>query len=155
MTAEHLRQSDIVLSRCGRPVSRDPRLQIVPIPKKFKCWAVFAAAPASIVNTVPTAITGDTTFMLRAISSYVTVPVGLSLQIQFPDGKYLFHSLADIRSIAGWGSWRFPLTHERACPPGSKVIVTFADTAFGTAQAFPCFLKAPITTMSSTMCGGR
>ena len=141
MTAEHLRQSDIVLSRCGRPVSRDPRLSVVAIPKKFKCWAVFAATPASIVNTVPTAITGDTTFMLRAISSYVTVPVGLSLQIQFPDGRFLFHTLADIRSIAGWGSWRFPLTHERACPPGSKVVVTFTDTAYGTAQGFPVLLE--------------
>ena len=141
MTSEHLRQSDIVLSRCGRPVSRDPRLNIVAIPKKFKCWAVFAANPTSIVNTVATVITGDATFMLRAISSYVTIPVGLNLQVQFPDGRFLFHTLADIRSIAGWGSWRFPLTHERPCPPGSKVTVTFADTAFGTAQAFPLLLE--------------
>ena len=141
MTAELLRQSDIVLSKCGRPMSRDPRLRIVAVPKKFKCWAVFAANPTSIVNTVPTVITGDTTFMLRAISSCVTLPVGLNIQVQFPEGRFLFHTLADIRSITGWGSWRFPLTHERSCPPGSKVIVTFADTAFGTAQAFPVLLE--------------
>jgi hypothetical protein len=79
--------------------------------------------------------------MLRAISSYVTVPVGISLQFEFPDGKRLFHDVSDIRAIAGFGSWRFPLTKERACPPGTKITATFQDTTPATAQAVPLLLE--------------
>ena len=91
--------------------------------------------------TVPTTISGDTTWMLRAISSYVTVPVGIGLQFQFPDGRFLFHDVSDIRAIAGVGSWRFPVTHERPCPPGTKIVATFQDTTPATAQAVPLLLE--------------
>jgi len=141
MTPDLLRQADIVLSRCGRPVPKDPGLRVVAIAKAFKCWAVFAAAPSSLLSTVQVTITGDTTWMLRSISSYITVPVGLVMQIQFPDGRFLFHNLADIRAIGGFGSWRYPLTFARACPPGTKIQVTFGDSAAGTAQAVPLLLE--------------
>ncbi len=141
MTSEHLRQHDIVLSRCGRPLPPFPGVRVVPIAKSFKLWATFATPPATNIATVPTTITGDTTWMLRAISSYVTVPVGISLQFQFPDGKFLFHDVSDIRAIAGYGSWKFPLTKERACPPGTKIIATFQDTTPATGQAVPLLLE--------------
>jgi len=141
MTPELLRQADIVLSRCGRPVPQDPGLRVVAIPKAFKAWAVFAAAPSSLLSTVQVTVTGDTTWMLRAISSYITVPVGLVMQVQFPDGKFLFHNLADIRSIGGFGSWRYPFTQPKACPPGTKIQINFGDSAAGTAQAVPLLLE--------------
>lgn len=141
MTGEFLRQADIALSKCGRPLPPFPGVRVVPISKSFKAWAVFAAPPNTLVSTVPTTISGDTTWMLRAISSYVTVPVGISLQFQFPDGKFLFHDVSDIRAVAGFGSWRFPLTKERACPPGTKIIATFNDTTPATAQAIPLLLE--------------
>lgn len=141
MTAEMLRQHDVVLSRCGRPLPPFPGVRVVPIPRSFKCWATFATPPVTNIATVPTTISGDTTWMLRAISSYVTVPVGISLQFQFPDGRFLFHDVSDIRAIAGFGSWRFPLTKERACPPGTKIIATFQDTTPATAQAVPLLLE--------------
>ncbi len=140
MTSELLRQADIVLSRCGRPLS-PPGTRIVAIPKRFKCWAVFAATPTSLVSTVPASITGDTTWMFRAVSSLVNNPVGLAIQIQAPDGRFLFHDLADVRSVAGYGSQRWPLTHPRACPPGSKVVVTFQDTTPAVGQAIPLLLE--------------
>jgi hypothetical protein len=141
MTEEHLRQAVAVLSKCGFPQNRALGLTTVPIPKKFKCWAVFSSSPSSDVNTVQTTIEGETTWAFRAISSYVTVPVGLKIQIQFPDGRFLFHDLSDIRSIAGFGSWRYPLTQERLCPPGTRIIATFFDTSVGTAQAIPLLLE--------------
>lgn len=141
MTPELLRQADIVLSRCGRPIAKDPGLRVVAIPKAFKAWAVFAAAPSSLLSTVQVTVTGDTTWMLRAISSYITVPVGLVMQVQFPDGKFLFHNLADIRSIGGFGSWRYPFTQPKACPPGTKITISFGDSAAGTAQAVPLLLE--------------
>jgi len=141
MTGDFLRQHDIALSRCGRPLPPVPGVRVVPIAKAFKCWATFNSPPATLVSTVPTTIAGDTTWMLRAISSYATVPVGLSLQFQFPDGRFLFHDVSDIRAIAGTGSWRFPLTKERACPPGTKIIATFNDTTPATAQAIPLLLE--------------
>jgi hypothetical protein len=141
MTGEFLRQVDVALSKCGRPLPPFPGVRVVPISRSFKAWAVFNAPPATLVSTVPTTISGDTTWMLRAISSYVTVPVGLGLQFQFPDGKFLFHDVSDIRCIAGFGSWRYPLTKERACPPGTKIIATFNTTTPATAQAIPLLLE--------------
>jgi hypothetical protein len=141
MTGEMLRQCDHVLSRCGRPLPPFPGARVVAIAKGFKAWAVFAATPNSLVATVPTNITGDATWMFRAISSYATAVVGLSLQIQFPDGRFLFQGPSDIRAIAGFGSQRFVLTHERACPPGTKVIATFTDTIPAAGQAVPLILE--------------
>jgi hypothetical protein len=141
MTGESLRQHDIALSKCGRPLPPFPGVRVVPISKSWKAWATFNAPPATLVSTVPTTISGDTTWMLRAISSYVTVPVGISLQFQFPDGKFLFHDVSDIRAIGGFGSWRYPLTKERACPPGTKIIATFNDTTPATPQAVPLLLE--------------
>ena len=136
-----LHQMDRVLSRCGRPLPPFPGVRVVPIPKSFKAWAVFATPPGTAVATVPTTITGDTTWMFRAISSYATANVGLSLQIQFPDGRFLFQGPSDIRVIAGFGSQRFVLTHERPCPPGTKVVATFTDTIPAAAQAVPLLLE--------------
>jgi hypothetical protein len=79
--------------------------------------------------------------MLRAISSYITFPVGIDLQFQFPDGRFLLHSLADIRALAGFGSYRFPLTHEKQCPPGTKITATFSDSTPAQAQAVPLLLE--------------
>jgi hypothetical protein len=79
--------------------------------------------------------------MLRAISSYVTAPVGISLNFQFPDGKFLLHDISDIRAIAGYGSWKYPLTKERACPPGTKIVATAYDSTPATAQAVPLLLE--------------
>lgn len=141
MTGELLRQSDIVLSRCGRPVSKHPGLRVVAIPKAFKSWATFAAAPASTISTIQVTITGDTTWMLRSISSYAPIPMALRVQIQFPDGRNLFHDLADIISISGYGSWRYPLSQERACPPGTKIQVTYSDLTPGAPQAVPLLLE--------------
>ena len=141
MTREMLRQSDSVLSKCGRPLPPAPGARVVPIAKSFKCWAVFAAPPFTNVATIPTQITGDVTWMFRALSSYVTIPVGLSLQFQFPDGRFLFHGPSDIRCVAGFGSQRFVLTKERACPPGTKIVATFNDTTPLVAQAVPLLLE--------------
>ena len=145
MQIELLVQADYALSKCGRPVA-PPGLSVVPIFKAFRVWAVFAVPGPSTV-AVPTTITGDTDWSLRSISSAVpvtqwwTVGVGLSVQFQFPDGRTLVNRWADIGAIQGTGSFRFALTKEIICPPGTKITAFFENTTPATAQAIPLLLE--------------
>jgi hypothetical protein len=116
--SELLRQADWVLSKCGRPMA--PRgANVVYIPKGF----IVQAQVASLQNTLLTKeISGDTTWVLRSISTQSTATA--YFQIQLPNGKYLTNSPQEIPPFTGFGSGRYLLTRELECPPGSKVQVT-------------------------------
>ena len=135
-----IRQSDWVLSKCGRMVP--PVGSVVYIPKSFLVQAVLTRDAA---QTYYKTITGDTTWCFRSIQFALSgTPPLVSAQILTPTGKYLFNGLLDLTQPAGFGSLRYLLTREIECPPGSKVQLTLDDTYLGSAVVQPV----------SMLCGG-
>jgi hypothetical protein len=45
-----------------------------------------------------------------------------------PSGRFLLSNLADVLTMAGYGSWRFHFSEALECPPGTKITVTLLDT---------------------------
>lgn len=126
-------EADLVLSRCGRFLP--PVGSIVYIPTSFEVQAVL---PTASNQTFYTEITGDTTFVLRAISfAQSQSNPKCSAQILKPDGHFLFSGLLDLIMVAGYGSGRFLLTKEIEIPPGSKIQLTLDDNFLAAADVQP------------------
>ena len=124
---QFLRQADMVLSKCGRPVA-PAGMSAVCFYRGIPVQAVFPIAPAALSQTITKEISGDTTFLLRAISMTSAALTALRIQIQLPNGRFLISNLADVLTLAGYGSWRFHLSEALECPPGTKITVTLLDT---------------------------
>ena len=95
--------------------------------RKIPIQIVFTAAPGSTSQTITKEISGETTFLLRSISATSSAATALLIQIQLPDGRFLLSNLADVLTFAGYGSWRWLLSEELECPPGTKITVTLVD----------------------------
>ncbi len=128
-------QAHKVLSGCGF-VHEDRGGLYVPIEKKFLLPMVLAANQ-SLVFTKE--ITGQTVWALRAISSDngMASVTGVRLQIQLPNGRFLFGGNGiDVGQFAWVGSYRYLLMEEFDCEPGSKISVSLNDeNAGGLAQS--------------------
>jgi hypothetical protein len=124
---ELLTQMDKVLSKCGRPVLPGG-ITCVTLEKKILMPMVLS--PNTSV-TFSKEIPGDTIWCLRAISSDqgMNSQVGIRVQIQFPNGRFLFGGNGqDIGQFAWVGSYRFPIDPEMDFEPGGKFKVTLTDT---------------------------
>ena len=81
MDVQFLRQADMVLSKCGRPVA-PAGMSAVCFYRGIPVQAVFPIAPAALSQTITKEISGDTTFLLRAISMTSAALTALRIQIQ-------------------------------------------------------------------------
>ena len=133
MDVQLLKQADVVLSKCGRPIAPEG-MSAVCFPRGIPIQVVFPVGPATPGQVVTKEISGDTTFLLRAISSTSSAATALSLQIQLPDGHFLFSNLVAVLTFSGYGSWRYLFSEPVECPPGSKITVTFLDQNIAAAQ---------------------
>jgi hypothetical protein len=122
MDPKLLTQADIILSKCGRPTAPSGT-SVVMIPHGI---AINAIIPALATQTFVKEISGNAPWIMRAISS--TTSANFSIQIQMPHGKFLFPNLTLDSTWAGYGSYRYLLTEELECPPGSKIQVTLDTT---------------------------
>src|SRR5437764_235111 len=122
-----LRQSDFVLSKCGRVLP--PAGSVVYIPKSFM---VQAALPTASNQTFYKPITGETTWEWRSISAALSQsPPRISAQVLTPSGHFLFNDILDVTQVAGYGSTRCLLSRPIACPPGSRIQLTLDDILLG------------------------
>jgi hypothetical protein len=121
MNDQCLRQADIILSKCGRPMA-PPGRAVVPLTFGILIQGQCANnATTTLTQEVP----GSMPFLLRAIQS--TFPGSLYFNIQLPNGHYLLNNECDVSQLAGIGSYRY-LEKELECPPGSRIVVTL-DTS--------------------------
>ncbi len=135
-----IRQSDFVLSKCGRYVP--PVGSVVYVPKGFLVQAVL---PINSGQTFYKTITGDTTWCFRSIQFALSgIPPLVHAQIMKPGGKFIFNGLLDLTQVAGYGSLRYLITNEIECPPGSKIQLTLDDTYLVPSDVQPV----------SLLCGG-
>lgn len=136
---ELLQQANIILSKCGRPSLVGAAA--VPL---FRGLLMPMVLQPGNTTTFIKEITGETTWALRSISSSIgsnNAATGVRLQIQLPNGRYLFGGKngIDVGQFAWIGSWRHLQDPELDCEPGSKIRVTLSDT--GTlAAAYPVTL---------------
>lgn len=130
MKLEYLKQAEAVLNKCGRPVMPGG-VSALPIPRGFVMSMVLAPGGAI---TFTKEITGHDPWVLRAISSDKASAslVGLRVQIQLPNGRFLFGGNGvDIGQFCWVGSWRWLQDPELRCEPGGKLKVTLTDTTSG------------------------
>lgn len=125
---ELLKQADVVLSKCGRPIVQGA--SAVPFYKAFLMPMVLS--PGKSVTFIKE-VTGETSWSLRAISSSLgsaAALTGVRLQIQLPSGRYLFGGKTgiDAGQFAWIGSYRYLLDPDELCEPGTKIRVTLSDT---------------------------
>jgi hypothetical protein len=140
MDPQLLQSANLVLSKCGRP-QMPPGISCVPLKKSYLMQFAFAAgATAQSAQTLQKEITAPPkglvipeAWALRSIQS--TQPASLLLQVQLPDGRFLFSNPINVANIAGFGSNRFTFTHEKVVPIGSKLQITVQDTNLGAAQS--------------------
>lgn len=137
-----LRQGDLILSKCGRPVLPDGAT-CVPWPKKYYYQKYFVN-PATVPPYPPDTneaieISADTRFMLKSMQGMVyggvTSPAAsltnwgnIYLQLQLPGGRMLQNLLTDATPYAGFGSARMVWNNPIPCPAGSKLFVTIDDS---------------------------
>jgi hypothetical protein len=133
MDLELLQQADFCLSKCGKPVA-PPGLSVLYIPRGVP---IQIQAAATAQQTIAREVTGETDWELRAISMSISSTVSLYLQIQLPDGTFLFNQLLDISQVAGFGSARYVFSKPHLCPPGTRFIVTFDTTITSAATTQP------------------
>lgn len=135
MKLELLRQADAILSKCGRP-TLPGGVTCVPIVKDIVVPMILEAGQTTVfMREIP----GDTAWQLRAISSDQGMDSleGIRLQIQFPNGRYLFGGNGiDIGQFAWVGSYRFLMDPSMDFQPGGKLKVTLTDTGGGGPHAF-------------------
>ena len=129
MKLELLRQMDAVLSKCGRPtlpggVTCDPIVKDIPVPMILE-----SGQTTVFMREIP----GDTTWRLMAIQSDGGINASnIRVQIQYPNGRYLFGGNGqDISQFASVGSYRFLVTPPMDFQPGDKLKVTLTDTTPG------------------------
>lgn len=136
MNLELLKQADFCLSKCARPVP-PPGLSALYL---YRGIPIQIQAAATSQQSISREVTGETDFELRAISASTTSTVSLYLQIQLPDGRFLFSNLLDISQIAGYGSARYLFTKPLVCPPGTRFVLTFDTTLPSAASIQPVML---------------
>jgi hypothetical protein len=130
-----LTQANAILSKCGRKQYFQGQ-SAVPIKRDFLIQTAFSVAPVTPTNTIVKEITGDAPWVLRAISSTSQVTTALNLQIKLPNGKFLLSNLQDVLQFAGYGSYKYLVTKEVLCQPGSQIQLTIQDTNLALAQSF-------------------
>ena len=117
-----IREADWVLSKCGKPTA--PKgMSAVYIPRSFLLQTL---TQSSGQVRVEKQISGDTTWVLRAISF---VGAAAYWQVLLPNGELLINSLEAAAEAQGFGSGRYLFTRELQCSPGSKIQVTFSNTS--------------------------
>lgn len=126
-----LTQADLCLSKCGKPTV-PPGLSVVYLPRGIEIQTSQSTAGQSVITKE---VKGDTVWELRAIQALLTSTQALYIQVQLPDGKFLFNTLLDITQVGGYGSNRFLFTKPLACPPGTRISVTFNTTLPAAASA--------------------
>jgi hypothetical protein len=127
MKPEHLRQADVILSKCGRPLLQGG-ISVLPLYRAFVMPMVLDPGAS---YTFVKEITTDTPWVLSAISSDQASSslVGIRCQIQLPNGRFLFGGNGvDIGQFCWIGSYRWLQDPELRCEPGSKIQVTLSDT---------------------------
>jgi hypothetical protein len=127
MKLELLKQANMILSKCGRPMLPGG-VSCVPIVKHL---LVPMLLQPGAVTTFQREVPGDTVWCLRAIASDQSMNSlkEFRLQIQLPNGRYLFGGNGiDIGQFAWVGSYRWLQDPEIDCEPGSKIQVTLTDT---------------------------
>ena len=129
-----LTQANAILSKCGRR-QYTPGQTAVLIPRGFLIQAAFVAG-GQATQTITKEITGDTSWLLRAISATSSNTTALALQIKEPNGKFLISNLQDVLQFAGYGSYRYLMAKELECPPGSQLQLTLQSTNTSIAQSF-------------------
>jgi hypothetical protein len=131
-----IREADTILSACGRPVP--PSGSVVYI---YKGFLVQAVQDVTSDATYYKEVTGDTTWCWRSITGALSAtPPAISAMVTTPDGKTLFNSLLDLTVIAGYGSYRYLLSDEIDCPPGSKIQMTLDSNILGASAVQPVSL---------------
>jgi hypothetical protein len=139
MTIELLQDANEVLNDCGRP--QLPRgVVCVPLPKSYLMQFAFPALASMASQTITREITPPSNakvipnaWSLRSIQA--SQPVSCLLQVQLPDGRFLFNNPITIGEITGSGSYRFPFTDEDDYPLGTKLQVTLNNTNLPLGQA--------------------
>jgi hypothetical protein len=134
---ELLKQADVILSKCGRP-TLPGGVTCVPLVKNIVVPMVLEPGQTTVfMKEIP----GDTLWCLEAISSDQgsNSIKNIRLQVQFPDGHFLFGGNGqDIGQFAWVGSYRFLMAPDLDYEPGGKLKVTLTDTTpggFGASQA--------------------
>ena len=134
MKLELLRQMDAVLSKCGRP-TLPGGVSCVPLTKDIMVPMILESGQTTVF---PQEIPGDTVWQLRAIQSDqgMNSIKNIRVQIQFPNGRYLFGGNGqDIGQFAWIGSYRFLMDPSMDFQAGGKLKVTLTDTTPGGAAA--------------------
>jgi len=109
-------EADWVLSKCGRPTP--PRgMSSVYIPHSFLLQTLDLTSGQT---TIEKTVTGDTTWMLRAISANGDMPYW---QVILPNGQPFLNQSQLVQEVAGYGSGRLLMAKEVPCPPQSKIQV--------------------------------
>ena len=130
MDVQLLKQGLQTMSKCGAFTATHEGA-VLPLVKSFLMPMVLQPNQ-SLVFTKE--ITGDTVWNLRSISSDQgsNSLVGVRLQIQLPNGRFLFGGNGiDAGQFAWVGSWRYLMDPGMDCEPGSKIQVTLSDTTSG------------------------
>jgi len=127
---ELLKQADAILSKCGRP-TLPGGVTCVPLVKNIVVPMILESGATTVfMKEIP----GETLWCLRAISSDLQSNSlqNIRLQIQFPDGRFLFGGNGqDIGQFTWVGSYRFLMDPEQDFEPGGKLKVTLSDTVPG------------------------
>ena len=138
MKLELLRQMDTILSKCGHP-TMPGGVSCVPLTKDIVVPMILESGQTTVfMREIP----GDTIWQLRAIASDQGIVAGVGgafgfrnirMQIQFPNGRYLFGGNGiDVSQFCTVGSGRFPMTPSSMdFEPGGKLKVTLTDTTPG------------------------
>lgn len=137
MDLQLLKQGLSIMSKCGA-FTQVHEGAVLPLVKSFLMPMVLQPNQ-SLVFTKE--ITGDTVWNLRSISSDQgsNSLLGVRLQIQLPNGRFLFGGNGiDVGQFAWVGSWRYLMDPDLDCEPGSKIQVTLSDTTSGGLGAAVC-----------------
>ena len=124
---ELIKQAAGIMQKCGA-FSYVQQGAVLPLVKSF-IMPMVLQPNTSITFTKE--ITGDTIWNLRSISSDqgCNSVTGVRLQIQLPNGRFLFGGNGiDAGQFAWVGSWRYLMSPDMDCEPGSKIQVTLSDT---------------------------
>ena len=122
-----LQQAAGIMQKCGA-FSYVQQGAVLPLLKSF-IMPMVLQPNTSITFTKE--ITGDTIWNLRSISSDQgsNSVTGVRLQIQLPSGRFLFGGNGiDVGQFAWIGSWRYLMSPDLDCEPGSKIQCTLSDT---------------------------
>ena len=131
-----IRQADQIFSKCGRPILPGGKT-CVDIFKAFQYQTYLVTTgtvpPYPAVSNAPKEISGDTVFMLKAISGInFNSMIGdapplaygaLYLQVMMPNGRMIQNQLTDAGPDLGFGSGRLVLDNPIPCPPGCQIFL--------------------------------